>query len=653
MRGSTRPRGRASPLTAAVQRHGGPLVLFACAAIGWTWPLARHLTTAIPGDPGDNYSFLWNLWWMRHVRSEGVSFFRTDYLLYPMGTSLVDHPHTWLPAWIAATALGRLSVITAQDVLLLVFVFGNMAAMYALAWDLTRHRRAAVFAALVFGLSPYFAAHLRGHFDLVAAWTLPLFVLALRHMFRARSVWPACAAGLVLVVTTYTAYYYTVYLGLLGLAFLAGGPGVLSLGFHARRRTRTLATAERTVAALLIVLGSLAAWITFTGGGIWRLAGLSVSARTPQNVLSAMWVLALAWLAIRVRPVFRFGGSWARRDLVRLGVTAAIVLVGTAPLIWSALALIARGEYVSQTYYWRSGPPGVDAIAPLLGSPFHPLTGSITSKLFADFGFDPIEGVGWIGLVPLGVLLFGSTHPDRAEARRWWIVLGTCAVWALGPILTAGGFDTGLRLPEMLARFVPIVSNAREPGRAMVVVYLAIGVLAAMRLSAVSGRWSRPARQWMLVALLLAEFTDAPIALTRLDQPAVYQQLAAAPPGPVCEVPFGIGDGLGGVGSQERRSLYYATIHQHRLVGGYIGRLPPGTADQYARMPVVSTLLQLSSAPEATPEGGATPETAGAPCRYLVVDRETASAALRAFVESLPVRKMASDDRRDLYRLIR
>ena len=42
------------------------------------------------------------------------------------------------------------------------------------------------------------------------------------------------------------------------------------------------------------------------------------------------------------------------------------------------------------------------------------------------------------------------------------------------------------------------------------------------------------------------------------------------------EVPFGIGDGLTvGRGSQERRLLYYATIHGHPLVGGYIGRTPP------------------------------------------------------------------------------
>jgi len=48
-------------------KHLGPLALFVALAVAWTWPLARHVRDAIPGGPGDNYSFVWNLRWMRHV----------------------------------------------------------------------------------------------------------------------------------------------------------------------------------------------------------------------------------------------------------------------------------------------------------------------------------------------------------------------------------------------------------------------------------------------------------------------------------------------------------------------------------------------------------------------------------------------------------
>src|SRR6185503_19827679 len=119
--------------------------------------------------------------------------------------------------------------------------------------------------------------------------------------------------------------------------------------------------------------------------------------------------------------------------------------------------------------------------------------------------------------------------------------------WALGPYLIVGGFDTGLKLPEILARFVPLVANARMPGRAMVAVYMALAVLVASGMARAAGApaWlQRPAAQWLVIAVVAFEYWDAPIPLTVLDRPAVYGALAAAPPGAVCEVPFGIGDGL-------------------------------------------------------------------------------------------------------------
>ena len=129
----------------------------------------------------------------------------------------------------------------------------------------------------------------------------------------------------------------------------------------------------------------------------------------------------------------------------------------------------------------------------------------------------------------------------------------------------------------------------------------------------------------------------------------MYETLAGAPPGAVCEVPFGIGDGLSvGVGSQDRSALYYATVHAHPLVGGYIGRMPADAAERYGRNPLTATLLRLSGGAAVPPvELNADPS----PCRYVVVDRTSSSAALQAYVGQLPADRIAADERRDLYRL--
>ena len=76
---------------------------------------------------------------------------------------------------------------------------------------------------MIFGLSPYVAVHLLGHFDLVAVWVLPAFALALHRAVHGGSNRAAFAAGVVLVATAYTAYYYVVYLCLFTVAYLPPG----------------------------------------------------------------------------------------------------------------------------------------------------------------------------------------------------------------------------------------------------------------------------------------------------------------------------------------------------------------------------------------------------------------------------------------------
>src|SRR5258708_3664000 len=170
-------------------KHLGPLALFVALAIAWTWPLAGHLHAAVPGDPGDNYSFLWNLWWMRHaIETPGLAYFHTSYLFHPFGTTIANHPHTALPAIVAATLLGGASIITAQNLLLLAYVFANLAAMYALALDIGRERRTAILGAVIFGLSPYLAANLRGPSNLMPASVLPLFALCVRRTMSGGSL---------------------------------------------------------------------------------------------------------------------------------------------------------------------------------------------------------------------------------------------------------------------------------------------------------------------------------------------------------------------------------------------------------------------------------------------------------------------------------
>ena len=174
------------------------------------------------------------------------------------------------------------------------------------------------------------------------------------------------------------------------------------------------------------------------------------------------------------------------RGAQALMITVATFALVCLPLIAQAFRLAFSGRYVSQTYFWRSAPRGVDALAPLVGNPFHPAVRrcrqralrdiwvSIASKRSAGSASSRLWCCRWDEAR-------GSTAKRRADGK--WCLL-VFAIWALGPFLTVAGVDAGLPLPQALARFVPLVENARMPGRAMVCVYLALGVLMALRLAA-------------------------------------------------------------------------------------------------------------------------------------------------------------------------
>ena len=627
-------------------RHVALLILFAIVAVGWTWPVAGRVGSAVPGDPGDNYSFIWNLWWMRHVlATPGLAYFHTTYLFHPFGTSLANHPNTALPALIGATLLGRASPAAAQSVLLIAYVFANLAAMYALAWTLTKHVAASALAAVTFGLSPYVAVHMLGHFDLVAAFTIPLFALALHHAL-AGSNRAAVAAGLTLGATAYIAYYHLVYECFFAVIYAIAWTDAVVLTCRRTAPPPGLKRLRAAALAVACVAAGIAAAIAVTGGTTITLAGTDISATTPQNAMTAMWlclaVSALTWW--RPRIAFSRNARWERLVAV-LWRVGAVFVIAAAPLLWQAATLVARGQYVSQQYGWRSIPTGIDLLAPLLGSPVHPVVGSVSRGAYAALGENYIESVGWLGVVPV-LLLVGV----RGSGARVWRIVGTAFfIWALGPFLIVAGVDTGLKLPAILLRFIPLVANARMPGRAMVMVYAAVAVLIAMRL-ATSRRLQSPAVQWLLVALVVVDFWDAPLPMTPLDRPAVYAALAAASDGAVCEVPLGVGDGLSaGVGSQDRRVLFYATEHRHPLVGGYIGRMPIDAADRYRAMAIVGPLLTLSDGAAAPPQASA--DRSSAPCRYLVVHRSAASPSLLAYVASLGATRVAADGDLELDRL--
>ena len=147
----------------------------------------------------------------RTALASKVDFFHTAYLFAPAGTDLTLHTHTALPAFAGATVLGSMPLIMALNITTLASLALNGICTYALAWSVTYDRAGALVAGIIFGCSPFIAAHLMGHFNLTTAWTIPLFALASINGVRSGSPPWAIVAGVTLAAKAYIDYYYVVY----------------------------------------------------------------------------------------------------------------------------------------------------------------------------------------------------------------------------------------------------------------------------------------------------------------------------------------------------------------------------------------------------------------------------------------------------------
>ena len=241
---------------------------------------------------------------------------------------------------------------------------------------------------------------------------------------------------------------------------------------------------------------ALAVWVAMGGGGVITLGSWTISMRTGFNMRVAAWVLAivlaLRWFRPRLRIVVVDAVNlW--RDVRLVSIVVAVAAVLAAPLWIPAVQLIVAGDYTSPARLWRSSTPGIDLVSLVAGNPFHPLWRSTAEVFYDRLGTSTIESTAWLGIAPVVFLLWRRDSLAAIPRARVWVAVAVVFfIWACGPYLTVAGVNTGLMLPETLLHYVPVVSNARIPGRAMVMVYLAIGLLLAFALASARRRPSAP-----------------------------------------------------------------------------------------------------------------------------------------------------------------
>lgn len=214
--------------------------ILACAALViltviFTWPLLAELSTSVIGPfRGDNFEYVWKMWWVPHALFErGISPFFNPDMAVPTGYALaygeITPAHTFLYASITLL-VGEIAAynltILASFILTGWFTYGLSLRLLA-RLDLTDVMRftGALLASFAFTFCAYRMARIAGHLPLIDTQWLVLTFWALDRWLETRRISDALLIGLAVALAGLSTWYYLFMLGLIVPVYALTFPG--------------------------------------------------------------------------------------------------------------------------------------------------------------------------------------------------------------------------------------------------------------------------------------------------------------------------------------------------------------------------------------------------------------------------------------------
>ena len=482
--------------------------------------MPAEIQTKIWGDRFDAWTTLWLIDHLS-IRLETWNWdpITTD-ILFPIGYNLWSFGHMALQLIGAFFVTLGIPLVVSYNLLLLGGIWTSALATHALAHELTRSHRAAFVAGTTFATTPYlYAEGGSGCIELVAAGLIPLYVLSLVRLTRRPSIRRGITATLVLAVIGLFNWYYTLFAGMFGLAFL--GWQIIEIG---PRRLRAPVCASHRKGLSLVLISMVCA-----------------------AVLNAPLI------------------SEARRETPeRPGISAELFADET---VFTEVRSVTNGSYdiakLNEDMLKR-----VDALQ------VHFNSTSVRALVEGQFEVNPLHSTP--GTLAYVVGVFGLIAAGR---RTWgWIAIATgSTVLTLGPFLNVSGAllltpaAADWPLPYHWAHeHLPFFSKAYRPYRIGIIASTALAVSGAVGAAAWIRSNTMPSFKPILVLLGLAAFSQPhwsgerpskrPLADATIQD--IYTELAQLEPGAVIELPLQYQP----VTTANARTQYNQTVHRHPIL---------------------------------------------------------------------------------------
>lgn len=513
-----------------------------------TYPLIANITKFLP----QGYDVWWNVWWMWWIKKSliglHVSPFFTEYTFHPTGTSLF-FDSTNLANFIAAIPLQSfLGSIAAYNLLsLLAFVLSGYG-IYLLAKYLTGDKKSSFIAGIIYTFSSYHFIHFAGgHLDIISMQWIPLYVLFLIKMVKEKGMKNAVFAAVFLALAALSTWYYMMYLAVFTAVFLT--------------------------------------YCFF---------------RSRSSVLN-----------------FDF--------IKKFCLMAALFGLIVSPIAYPMMA--EKDGYASTS---RSVFFSADLLGFFVPSPIHPIFGEHTKNIYKNFSGNIFETANYVGFTVLFLALYSAINSKRKEINFWLICSIIFLVLSLGPVLHINGNmlipypgiglgnfveKLGVNLPDrhyeflenqtprealnnnivvplpyaILQQTIPFFSVMRAPARFAVLVMLSLAIASAFGLKELFKRSKKRELLFAaIICLIIFESISIPFSSNDVSIPDFYKKISKEEGDyALIEVPF------------KAKSMYYQTVHEKKLVYGYVSRTPFSVQEFIGNTPLIRE-LSLNSLPYQT-----------------------------------------------------
>lgn len=507
------------------------IALYTVFALALSYPLALEFADHIPGVDGDVWSYLWAMGWARAaVLDLGVNPFHSDYVFYPLGGATQLLWGTALPSFASIPLQLAFGLVPAFNLTYLAASVLTGYGMYLLAGDVLKLRateRSVQAAAFLSGVIFAFGALRLGYglafTNLFHTEFIPFYLLFLRRATRSQARKDAMRAGLFFALNVYIDFQIAAFLAVLTALWV----GYILVGHAAAGGTANAMTSPLRQWALLVVVAGL---------------------------------LSLPMLGAVLADFAVEGGNYIRVYPLRY----------SAERSYDLLAYVVPNARSS--LYARLEPLRVEGV-------------NVSVSTTDESELSPDRQV-FLGFGVLALVLLGALSATR-RMGFWILVTIVFALLSFGPVLHAGGVNTGVPLPFALVNAIPVLNHIRIPMRYGLMVFLGAALLAG------AGAQVLIARRWwwavVIAALVLLESAVLPYPTLEFRAPNIYQAIAQEPGDfTVLEVPsFNW--------RYAAKNEAYQAVHHKRILRAYTNRIAPDVADYFnlRQTPVVVRSLRI------------------------------------------------------------